>query len=77
MRAENWQRRELEIEGWPVKVTSYEIGDSYITEIEASATGSTIARATGKTSADSWKEASEAASRRLLRTRRMDLTVGG
>ncbi len=77
MRAENWDRRESEIEGWPVKVTSYQIGDSYITEIEASASGSTIARGIGKTSGDSWKAASEAASRRLLRTRRMDLTIGG
>ncbi len=77
MRAENWDRRELEIEGWPVKVTSYQIGDSYITEIEASASGSTIARGIAKTSGDSWKQASEAAGRRLLRTRRMDLTIGG
>jgi hypothetical protein len=77
MRAENWKRRESEIEGWPVKVTSYQIGDSYITEIEASASGSTIARAIGKTSGDSWTQASEAASRRLLRTRRMELTIGG
>jgi hypothetical protein len=77
MRAENWERRELEIEGWPVKVTSYQLGDSYITEIEASATGSGIARGIAKTSEDSWKQASEAASRRLLRTRRVDPTIGG
>jgi hypothetical protein len=77
MRAENWEKRELEIEGWPVKVTSYQLGDSYITEIEARASGSTVARAIAKTSADSWKEASEAARRRLLRTRRMNLTIGG
>jgi hypothetical protein len=77
MRAENWERRELEIEGWPVKVTSYQLGDSYVTEIEASATGSTIARGIAKSSTDSWKEASEAASRRLLRTRRINLTIGG
>jgi hypothetical protein len=77
MRAENWEKREWEIEGWPVKVTSYQLGDSYVTEIEASASGATVARATAKTSGDSWKEASEAARRRLLRTRRMNLTVGG
>jgi hypothetical protein len=77
MRAENLEKRELEIGGWPVKVTSYQLGGSYITEIEASATGSGIARSVAASSEESWKQASETATRRLLRTRRMDLTVGG
>jgi hypothetical protein len=77
MRAENLEKRDLEIGGWPVKVTSYQLGESYITEIEASATGSSIARSIAASSEESWKQASEAATRRLLRTRRMDVAVGG
>jgi hypothetical protein len=77
MRAEDFESRELEIGGWPVKVTSYKLGDSYITEIEASATGSGIARGIAASSEESWKQASEAATRRLLRTRRMAVSAAG
>jgi hypothetical protein len=77
MRAENWTRRELELEGWAVKVTSYQIGESFVTEIESIDTGATIARGIAKTQEESSKEAFETASRRLLRTRRFHLTIGG
>jgi hypothetical protein len=77
MRAENWDRRELEIEGWPVKVTSYRIGESFVTDIESTDTGATIARGIAKTREESSQEAFETASRRVLRTRRFHLTIGG
>jgi hypothetical protein len=77
MRAENWSRRELELEGWPVKVTSYQLGESFVTEIESTDTGATIARGIAKTPEESSQQAFEAASRRLLRTRRFHLTIGG
>jgi hypothetical protein len=79
MRAEDWKKRELELEGWPVMVSSYQIGDSYVTEVESTTSGATIARATRKTRAEAELEALETAAKRLLRTRRTDLglTVGG
>jgi hypothetical protein len=79
MRAEDWKKEELDLEGWPVKVTCYRIGDSCVTEIESSSSGATIARTMGKTQEAAKREALETATRRLLRTRRIDpgLTVGG
>jgi hypothetical protein len=79
MRAEDWYRREFELEGWPVKLTGYRIGGAYLAEIESTDSGATIARATGKTQAEAEKDVLETATRRVLRTRRTDLglTVGG
>jgi hypothetical protein len=77
MRAENWAKNEVEIEGWPVTITCYEIGDSCITEIAAAASGASIARGIAETREASREAAMQAAARRLLRTRRINLTVGG
>jgi hypothetical protein len=78
MRAENWTRQELELEGWPVTLTSYRIADSYLTEIESTDSGASIARGIAATSEQSRKEAFETAIKRLIRTRRIaDMTVGG
>jgi hypothetical protein len=79
MRAENWGKEELELEGWPVKVITYRIDDSFFTEIESSSSGAVIARSAGKVQQAVRSEAIETATRRLLRTRRLDLslTVGG
>jgi hypothetical protein len=77
MRAEGWAAEELKWEGWDVKVTSYRIGNAFLTEVESRASGVTIARGIALTKEDSRREAFVAAARRLLRTRRIELTVGG
>ncbi len=77
MRAEGWASEELELEGWAVKVTSYRIGQAFLTEVESCDSGVIIARGIAPTREDSRREAFETASRRLLRTRRIELTVGG
>jgi hypothetical protein len=79
MHAENWRTQYLQLEGWLVRLTSYQIGQSYIAEVESSDSGAIIVRATGKTQEQVQCEAIETATRRLLRTRHIDprLTVGG
>lgn len=77
MRAENWAREEQELDGWSITVTSYRIAETYITEVATTSSGVTVARATAPSSAESQKEAFAAASRRLQRTRHLDLTIGG
>jgi len=79
MRAEGWVMEEIELEGRPVKVITYRIGDSFVTEVESSSSGAVIACSAGKTQEAVEKEAIETAARRLRRTRRIDLglTVGG
>jgi len=77
MRAEGWVTEELELEGWPVTVTSYRIASSFLTEVESGCSGSILARGIGSTREESRREAFETASRRLLHSRFSDLTVGG
>jgi hypothetical protein len=77
MRAENWKKEELEIEGWPVTITSYTIGKSSITEIATTSSGANVARCVADTPEASREEAFSAATRRLLRTRRLPTMVGG
>jgi hypothetical protein len=77
MRAEGWAVEELELEGWAVKITSYRIGERFLTEVESSASGVIIARGIAPTKEDSRREAFDKAAGRLLHTRRIELTVGG
>jgi hypothetical protein len=79
MRAEDFRKQPLELQGWSVHVTSYRIGGQYLAEVEALDSGVTIARATDETRAIAEEHAVQVALRRLNRTRRvdLDLTVGG
>ena len=77
MRAENWQRIQAELAGWPVTVTAYRLGEKYITEIASTDSGACVARGIAESADESRKSAFETASRRLERTRHFDLTIGG
>jgi hypothetical protein len=77
MRAEGWTTEDSALEGWDVKITSYQIGEAVLTEVESRASGVVIARGIAPTKDDSRREAFEKAARRLLSTRRVELTVGG
>jgi hypothetical protein len=70
-------RRKLEIAGWPVTVTSYTVAGASVTEIALISSGTNIARGVAETPEASRGAALEAASRRLLRAKHLDLTVGG
>jgi hypothetical protein len=79
MRAEDFRKQTLEVEGWSVYLSSYCVGGRYVAEVEVDPSGVTIARVTDKTRAIAEELAMEAAARRLNRARRFDfdLTVGG
>ncbi|HEX4169916.1 MAG TPA: hypothetical protein VHZ55_31000 [Bryobacteraceae bacterium] len=77
MRAEDWNKQETELEGWAVKITSYRIGDSYLTEVEAKDSGATVARGIAESAEASRRKALQSATERLQRTRRINLTIGG
>jgi len=79
MRAKDWVTEEIDLEGYPVRVITYRIGDSFVTEVESTSSGAVIARSAGKTQEAVQRETLETATRRLLRARRIDpgLTVGG
>lgn len=77
MHAERWSIEDCEVEGCAVKVRSYQLGIAYVTEVELIDSGFVIARAVAQGAEESRSKALENASRRLLWTRNLTLTVGG
>ena len=79
MRASNWQKEDLELDGWAVQLRSYAINDQYLAEVEVVSSGVTIARATETIRAEAEQQALGKALQRLQATRQTpsDLMVGG
>lgn len=71
MQPTDYLRRQQEVQGWGVTVTSYQLGDRYYCTIENVDPGARIARAEGATREDAERQALEKASKYLARTRRM------
>ncbi len=67
----------LDLDGQAVKITSYRIGGAFLTEVESRASGLILARGIAPTKEDSRIAAFQTAAKRLLRTRCVDLMVGG
>lgn len=70
MKVESFEERTLEIDGWPVRLTTYKAGDVYHTRADNVSPGATLARTTGATKEESEAKALEEARRLLARTRR-------
>jgi len=70
MKPQEYSNRTLELAGWPVRLTSYKLGDRYVSKVDNVSPGAQIARAEAATQAEAEQEAIEQAERRLARTRR-------
>jgi hypothetical protein len=70
MRAEEFQERELEVAGWPVRLTSYRLGDEWHTKADDVSPGAALARTRGATRDAAEGAALKRAEDLLRRTRR-------
>jgi len=70
MRAEEYSERREEIDGWPVHIVTYRLGDTYYCTIDNVDPGARFARAGGKTREEAERTAVEKATRYLKQTRR-------
>jgi len=70
MKAEGYKERQLEVEGWPLRLTSYKLGEVFHCQADNVSPGAVLARETGATREEAEQKALEAARRRLARTRR-------
>jgi hypothetical protein len=77
--AEGWETKNIDLNGWPAKLASYRVGDSYIATLELTSFGSTIATVIATTREEAHEAALKNAEARLRGTRLRDahLTVGG
>ncbi|HLH37634.1 MAG TPA: hypothetical protein VKX39_00685 [Bryobacteraceae bacterium] len=70
MKVENFSERRLEIDGWPVNLTTYQIGGVFHCKADNVSPGAGLARTTGATREEAEEKALARARERLSRTRR-------
>lgn len=73
MKVEDFAERKLEIDGWPVNLASYKIGDIFHCKADNVSPGAGLARTTGATRAEAEDKAIARAKELLSRTRRREI----
>lgn len=71
MEPSDHSERTLELAGWPVRLTTYKLGDTYHCTADNVSPGARIARTEGATKEEAEQKAIELAEKRLSRTRKM------
>jgi hypothetical protein len=75
MKAEEYSQRAETLNGWPIHIVTYRIGDVYYCMIDNVDPGARFARAQGATRQDSERTALEKAAKYLSQTRRFPTTT--
>jgi hypothetical protein len=70
MKAEDYSERELEVAGWPVRVTTYRLGAEWRSKADNVSPGAALARTTGATREEAEEKALARARELLGRTQR-------
>jgi hypothetical protein len=70
MKAEGYERRRLELGGWPIEVETYKLGNVYHCSINNVDPGARFARAEGPTREEAERQALAKAERYLAQTRK-------
>jgi hypothetical protein len=73
MKVENFSERRLEIDGWPVNLTTYQIGEVFHCRADNVSPGAGLARTTGATREEAEEKAVARARELLSRTRRREV----
>ena len=66
--AEGFHEREIEIDGWPVRLTSYQIGDQFVCQADNVSPGACLARISAATAEDAESQAISKARHLLAKT---------
>ncbi|HVE86463.1 MAG TPA: hypothetical protein VND93_26585 [Myxococcales bacterium] len=74
-RAEEHQKREDRIEGWPVRITSYRVGSQFRSTVDNIDPGATVARGAGPTREAAEQEAISIARERLAKVKRLEASL--
>ena len=73
MKVEDFAERQLEIDGWPVHLMSYKIGEVFHCKADNVSPGAGLARTTGVTREEAEEKAIARAKELLGRTRRREI----
>ena len=74
MKAEQYQERKAQLSGWPVKIVSYKVGNTYHVSIHNQEPGAWICKREGATLEEAEREARTRAAELLSKTRRISPT---
>jgi len=72
-RVQGFQEREIEIAGWPVRLTCYRIGEQYICQADNVSPGACLARMSASTAEEAESQAISKARHLLGKTRRREV----
>jgi hypothetical protein len=70
LKSEEYRETKREVDGWPINITSYRVGDKWYCTIDNVSPGARFARAQGTTREEAEGTALEKAQRYLKQTRR-------
>lgn len=73
MKVEQHQERMLELSGWPVRLTSYKLGDKYFCQADNVSPGACLARMSADTLEEAESQAISKAQHMLGKTKRHDV----
>jgi hypothetical protein len=73
MKPEDYSERQLELHGWPVRLTTYRLGAVWHAKIDNVSPGAWLARVDAASREEAENQALETAGRRLARTRRAEI----
>jgi hypothetical protein len=68
--ANEFQERDIDIDGWPVKLTAYRVGDKYVCQADNVSPGAVLARFSAATREEAEKQAISKARHLLSKTQR-------
>lgn len=73
MKSEHFKERQIEIDGWPVKLTSYRLGEKYICQADNVSPGACLARFKAVSPEEAEAQAISKAKHLLGKTRRRQI----
>ncbi len=71
--AQSFRERHIEIDGWPVKLTSYRIGDKFVCEADNVSPGASLARFSAATAEEAESQTISKARHLLSKTKRREI----
>lgn len=73
LHSEGFRETEIELNGWPVRLTSYRVGDKYVCQADNVSPGACLARFTASTPEEAESQTISKAQHLLGKTKRRDI----
>ncbi|MBV9611056.1 MAG: hypothetical protein JO091_01225 [Acidobacteriaceae bacterium] len=73
MKSENFEERQIDIDSWPVKLTSYRVGHNYVCQADNVSPGACLARFTAASAQEAESQAISKARHLLAKTKRHEV----